>query len=98
MLIRLMRYDDLASAERASARLFFEADRLSRRVSDPEVEPRSAESSRQWIDRMSYYLDQDPGGCWVAVNGAEVIGFGISQNRGEFWYLATYGVLPEHQG
>lgn len=68
-----MREDDLASAERASAATFFEAESSTRRVNDPQVEPRSAAASKQWIDRMRFFLDVDPGGCWVAVqDGAGV--------------------------
>jgi GNAT superfamily N-acetyltransferase len=93
-----MREDDLASAERASAETFLDADRLIRRVNEPEIEPRSVEASRRWIDRMRFFLGVDPAGCWVAVDGDEVVGFAIAQNRDRLWYLATYGVLPELQG
>ncbi|MFJ3914193.1 GNAT family N-acetyltransferase [Streptomyces vinaceus] len=100
MQIRLMRADDLHSAERASAATFLEAERLNRRVVEPEVEPRSAEASALWVDRMGFFLTVDPEGCWVAVDEDEdeVVGFAISQNRGRLWYLATYGVLPGQQG
>ncbi|MEU1076081.1 MULTISPECIES: GNAT family N-acetyltransferase [unclassified Streptomyces] len=97
-----MQENDLPSAERASAVTFFEAERSTRRVSDPEADPRSAAASKQWIERMRFYLSVDPAGCWVAVDektdGNRVVGFAISQNRGRLWYLATYGVLPSHQG
>ena len=97
-----MQEADLPSAERASAVTFFEAERGTRRVSDPEAEPRSAVASKQWIDRMRYFLHVDPGGCWVAAEGEEgtgrAVGFAISQNRDSLWVLATYGVLPSHQG
>uniref|UniRef100_UPI002F90FBC7 GNAT family N-acetyltransferase n=1 Tax=Streptomyces antimycoticus TaxID=68175 RepID=UPI002F90FBC7 len=100
--VRPMREGDLPSAERASAVTFFAADRDTRRVSDPEPEPRSAVASQQWIDRMRFFLSVDPQGCWVAVdttaNPRTVVGFAVSQNRGDLWYLATYGVLPSHQG
>ncbi|TKA12793.1 GNAT family N-acetyltransferase [Actinacidiphila oryziradicis] len=96
--LRLLREDDLQSAERASAVTFLEANRRSRRVSEPEIEPRSASVSKQWIDRIRFFLAVDPGGCWVAADGDDVIGFAISQNRGRVWFLATYGVLPGHQG
>ncbi|WP_345043410.1 GNAT family N-acetyltransferase [Streptomyces sannanensis] len=99
--VRPMCEGDLASAERASAVTFFEAERSTRRVSDPEIEPRSAVASKQWIDRMRFFLNLDPGGCWVAVRDdagvGEVVGFAISQNRGRLWFLATYGVLPSHR-
>ncbi len=96
--VRPMREGDLESAERASAVTFLAADRLSRRVGAPEPEPRSAAGSKQWIDRMRFFLTVDPDGCWVADVDGDVVGFAISQNRGRLWYLATYGVLPDHQG
>jgi ribosomal protein S18 acetylase RimI-like enzyme len=103
VVVRPMREADLPSAERASAVTFFEAERSTRRVSDPEVEPRSVAASKQWIDRMSYFLRVDPEGCWIAVEerpqkADRAVGFAISQNRDRLWFLATYGVLPSHQG
>ncbi|MFJ2840826.1 GNAT family N-acetyltransferase [Streptomyces griseofuscus] len=96
--IRPMCEDDLTAAEHASAVTFLAGDRLTRRVNEPEPEPRSAEASRQWIKRMRFFLSIDPGGCWVAEDSGDVVGFAISQNRGPLWYLATYGVLPDRQG
>lgn len=93
-----MREADLESAERASAQTFFQGDRLTRRVSEPEIQPRSEADSERWIDRMGFFLSVDPGGCWVAVDGDSVIGVAISQNRDRLWYLATYSVLPDRQG
>ncbi len=88
----------MPAVERASAVTFLAGDRLSRRVSEPEIVPRSPEESASWIERMLYLQSADPDGCWVAVDGDEVVGFAISQNRGGMWYLATYGVLPGRQG
>ncbi|MGW7410887.1 GNAT family N-acetyltransferase [Streptomyces sp. NPDC054863] len=99
--VRLMRQSDLPSAERASAVTFLEGDRSSRRVNDPEPQPRSAAESAGWIDRMSHFLTTDPEGCWVAVDGPaeeRVVGFALSQNREDLWFLLTYGVLPGLQG
>ncbi|MEU7576671.1 GNAT family N-acetyltransferase [Streptomyces sp. NPDC041068] len=100
--VRPMHEDDLASTERASAVTFFEADQSTRRVSEPEPEPRSAAASKQWIERMRFFLNVDPEGCWVAfdedADGGRTVGFAISQNRDDLWFLATYGVLPGHQG
>jgi ribosomal protein S18 acetylase RimI-like enzyme len=96
--MRPLDVDDLQAAERASAVTFFEADELSRRVHEPPAQPRSEAESTQWIDRARYFLEQDPAGCWVATDDDDVVGFALSQNRGRFWFLWTYGVLPSHQG
>lgn len=96
--VRPLREGDILAAERVSGVTFLEGDRLYRRVSEPEVLPRSAEVSKQWIDRLHYFLNLDPAGCWVAVDGDDLVGFAISQNRGRFWFLWTYGVLPAYQG
>ncbi|MET8849702.1 GNAT family N-acetyltransferase [Amycolatopsis sp. NPDC004625] len=96
--VRLLRVGDLPKAERTSDAVFLEADARDRRVSEPEPEPRSEAGTKKWIDRMRYFLEVDPEGCWVATDGDEIVGFAISQNRGRVWYLATYGVLPSHQG
>jgi GNAT superfamily N-acetyltransferase len=92
--IRRMDERDLCSAERASAAAFSGPVLRNRKVDPRDLGPVSA----RWIDRMRFYLDVDPGGCWVATAGEAVIGFAISQNRGRLWYLATYGVVPEHRG
>jgi GNAT superfamily N-acetyltransferase len=96
--VRELSADDIAAAERTSDITFLEGDRLTRRVNDPEPAPRPASVTEQWIDRARYFLTEDPAGCWVAMDGEDVVGFAISQNRGRFWFLWTYGVLPSHQG
>lgn len=99
-----MRPDDLPAAERVSGATFVDAGRRTRRVSDPEPQPRTAQASKEWTDRIGFFLSVDPAGCWVAVDesdrrdgGPALVGFGIAQNRGPLWYLATYGVLPGYQ-
>ncbi len=102
--VRPLQEDDLEAAERASDATFLEDARRSRRVREPEPAPRSPEASARWIERMRHYLATDPGGCWVATDGdddrdsGDIVGFAIAQNRGPLWYLATYGVVPGHQG
>src|ERR1022692_4775198 len=96
--VRLLNVNDLPKAERASDVIFLDGDRRDRRVSEPEPEPRSEAGAKRWIDRMRYFLDGGPEGCWVAVEDEDVVGFAISQNRDRLWYLATYGVLPDRQG
>ncbi|MFI0975663.1 GNAT family N-acetyltransferase [Streptomyces sp. NPDC021093] len=96
-----MRESDLPSAERASAVTFLEGNRSSRRANEPEPKPRSPVESAEWIVRMGHFLATDPEGCWVAVDGPaeeRVVGFALSQNREDLWFLLTYGVLPDLQG
>lgn len=100
-----MRLDDLPAAERASAAIFLDAERRTRRVSDPEPRPRTGQAAQRWRERMTFFLSVDPDGCWVAADErgdrettGGVVGFGIAQNRGPLWYLSTYGVVPGHQG
>jgi hypothetical protein len=52
----------------------------------------------QWIRRIGHSLDADPGGCWLAEDAGRIVGFAISQNRDDVWFLATYGVRNECQG
>ncbi|MFI5860000.1 GNAT family N-acetyltransferase [Streptomyces sp. NPDC051546] len=80
--VRPAREEDLRSAERASAVLFLEADQSSRRVSEPEIQPRSDAGSKQWIERMRFYLEADPAGCWVAVDESGVEGGGDGGDAG----------------
>jgi ribosomal protein S18 acetylase RimI-like enzyme len=96
--VRPMRHADLSATERTSDALFLDADRRTRRVGEPEPQPRSPEAAAQWIERMSHFLDVDPDGCWVADDGGEIVGFAISQNRDNLWFLATYGVRTDWQG
>jgi ribosomal protein S18 acetylase RimI-like enzyme len=98
LTIRPLTADDLPVTERLSARTFDDADRRTRRVSDPEPTPRTAEASRAWIERARHFLTHDPDGCCIATRGDDVIGFALSQNRGHCWYLWTYGLAPGHQG
>ena len=58
---------------------FFEADRLTRRVGEPESEPPSPADSQRWIERMRHFLTVDAAGCWVAVAEGEVVAFAISR-------------------
>ncbi len=42
--------------------------------------------------------EKDPGGCFVAEEGADVVGFIFSRTWGGIGWLGTFAVLPECQG
>jgi GNAT superfamily N-acetyltransferase len=88
MELRQLREDDLPAVERVSEQVFIE----------PGESGRPPHIIQAWIGWARHMLTVDPAGCWIAVDASGIKGFALSQNRGEFWYLATYGVLPELRG
>jgi GNAT superfamily N-acetyltransferase len=87
-----MTLDDVAVAERLSDEAFA-----------PLAEPgmftnRDAQQQAMWRARADHLLGTDPGGCWVASRGEEVLGFAASYRRDLTWFLATYAVRPRLQG
>lgn len=86
MRIRPMRPDDVDAAERLTAQAY-----------TPDTGGRSAEAQRRWSDRARYLIGSDPGGCWVADDGA-VAGIAISARRDLLWVLSSYAVHPDQQG
>jgi len=92
MLIRPMKLDDVAEAERLSDEAF-----------TPMAEPgmstsRSPEQQAMWRARAEHLLVTDPAGCWVADRDGSMLGFATSYRRDLTWFLATYAVRPELQG
>ncbi|WP_344838618.1 GNAT family N-acetyltransferase [Kribbella ginsengisoli] len=88
MELRQLREDDLAAVERVSEQVFLE----------PGESARPPHIIQAWIGWARHLLTVDPAGCWIAVDASGIKGFALSQNRDDFWYLATYGVLPELRG
>ncbi|MEU0093349.1 GNAT family N-acetyltransferase [Kribbella sp. NPDC006257] len=84
MELRRLQEEDLAGLERVAERVFLEPGQPGR---PPAI-------IAAWISWARHFLTTDPAGCWVSVDEG-ITGFALSQNRGELWYLATYGVLPE---
>jgi GNAT superfamily N-acetyltransferase len=96
--IRPMRPEDVPTAERLSDEGFYELDQRMRRVSGPEPQHRADPHRAIWIARTTHLLETDPGGCWVAEDGAGMVGMATSYNREKLWCLATYAVRPDRQG
>src|SRR3954471_7900097 len=93
-----MRADDASRAERVTAIGFHELDtRMFRRAwPDPEIRP--PDRGAHWTARARHLIATDPGGCWVAERGDELLGVVISFVREKMWLLASYAVVPDAQG
>ena len=98
LIIRPMTPDDVPAAERVSDEGFFELDTRMRRSSDPAPERRGGAHRAVWMQRTLHFVRTDPGGCWVAEDDTGVVGMATSFRRESLWCLATYAVLPGHQG
>lgn len=98
VLIRPMTAGDVTAAERLSAQAYYEVDLRSHLPGRPDPAPRSADRASDWEARTRHLLGTDPGGCWVADRGGEVVGFATSLVRELMWVLASYAVAPGQQG
>jgi len=50
------------------------------------------------VERIAHLQRTDPGGCWVAELGGEVIGAAIGLIREGVWGFSLFGLLPAYQG
>ncbi|WP_435744063.1 GNAT family N-acetyltransferase [Nocardioides sp. SYSU DS0663] len=98
LIIRPMTAGDVEDAERVSDEGFFELDTRMRRTAGPAPERRSTAHRAAWLERTHHLVRTDPGGCWVAEDTSGVVGTAVSFRRETLWCLATYAVLPGHQG
>lgn len=48
--------------------------------------------------RVAHLQATDPGGCWVAESGGEIVGTALSLIREDVWGFSLFGVRPEHHG
>ncbi|MGV3564999.1 MAG: GNAT family N-acetyltransferase [Nocardioides sp.] len=98
LVVRPMRPEDVEVAEQISAEASLQADLAARRVGDRAPERRPATRSQRWIDRTRSLLETDGPGCWVADVDGRTVGMVTSLRRETLWVLATFAVLPGHQG
>jgi GNAT superfamily N-acetyltransferase len=98
MTIRPMRTADVAAAERVTAEGFHELEARSHTGDLPPSSMRSGERRVRWVRRIQHILDHDPGGCWVAESGPDLVGVVVAMRRDLTWILTTYAVRPAFQG
>ena len=99
MLIRPMTPDDVAAAQTIKSDAFDDLRLQTALPGSPLPErPKPVGPDTEWSQRVHGFLVTDPGGCWVADLGGEVVGLVTSIIRERTWILATYAVRPGLQG
>ena len=63
-----------------------------------QVMNRSAEEVERRKDRYLHFLEHDPEGAWVAVNGGRVVGVALALAREGVWILSLFAVDEEYRG
>jgi GNAT superfamily N-acetyltransferase len=97
-LVRPMREGDLAAFGEVTATSYYEVDARTYQRAWPDPVRRPPGRNSAWVARARAALDTDPGGCWVAEVDGEVVGGAVSRVRELMWILASFAVLPQHQG
>lgn len=93
-----MTVEDVPVCAAISDEAFLAVDEALHRPGFPEPRRRTAEHTARWIARTSTTVATDPGGCVVAEQESQVVGFATGYRREQVWCLATYAVTPALQG
>jgi GNAT superfamily N-acetyltransferase len=90
-VVRLMTEDDVAGVHEAFVAAFTD---LERRLHQPPSPPRDPAGSYKRLRRI---LATDPGGSWVAEDGAGIAGVALAIRREQLWGLSLFAVRPDAQ-
>lgn len=74
------------------------ADEAADRAAGRTPEPRTPQRRAYFRAGMQRFVDRDPAGAWVAVDGGTVTGMAEAIRRESFWGLAMLFVHPDAQG
>jgi GNAT superfamily N-acetyltransferase len=92
ILVRTMTAADADGAYRVSSEAIPDTD--EERL---QVRNRSAEEVRRRKERYLHFLEHDPEGAWVAVDGDRVAGVALALVREEVWILSLFAVDEEYR-
>jgi len=87
---RPMLATDTAAAEAIMHRAVTDAARLG----PAEPAPADDRRHRRMVRVIEHLVQTDPGGCWVAARGGQLVGMATSIRRGTLWGLALLFVDP----
>ncbi len=62
------------------------------------VQSRTPEEVQQRIDRYWHFIQNDPDGAWVAVDGDRIVGVALALVREEVWILSLFAVYEKYRG
>jgi predicted N-acetyltransferase YhbS len=91
--VRPLTADDIEAARDVQTRAFDIYDAAN---GEPVTEPTPGGVERA-RDRIRHFLTHDPGGCWVATIGDDVVGTALALRREHLWGLSLLVVDPERQ-
>jgi GNAT superfamily N-acetyltransferase len=91
--VRPMKHPDIAGVAAVVEAANEQADRRAGRT----PEERTPEQRQAFARGMHRFVDRDPGGAWVAVDGDTVVGMAEAVRRDSFWGLSMLFVRPEQQ-
>lgn len=96
-----MRKDDIPAARELS-HAALELLRAGNQVptpASPGTNDERALRDARWERRAAFFLENDPDGCWVAVDDlGDVVGVAMALRRENLWGLSAFFVRPDRQG
>lgn len=98
LVVRPMRLEDAAAAERLTAEGFYELDVRTHVPGRPVPQLRPRQAAGAWVRRLEHVLRHDSGGSWVAESPSGLVGVASALRRDLTWVLATFAVRPGLQG
>lgn len=96
--LRPMRLGDVESVELLTDEAFHALDVATNPANWPAPVRRTDARRAAWRDRCCHLIEYDADGCWVAEDGAGLLGAATSLRRETLWVLSTFAVRGDAQG